>query len=779
MTDTAKPSDPHGLIGNNWPPESESSYSDAHTTLTTAATSLDDAASSTSQQASSTRENFHGQTGTSVSDGLDTNQSKLSAAATDLRSKGTAVFEAEQKIKSAKRAISQLTTMGTQQIDATLEAERTGADLPYKKSSSDLISDFQQRISSEKSSLDTDLASTTATLTGQPTSGHSDYSATENENNTHRDATPTGWQRNMQERSGVNFGSQGVPTHPRMPQVSQHTPLDGNQSTASASPGVTPAGLNSPTASPMAATHTASASPLGPSGPAPTASTGRVDTPRTDAPRADSPRSDSPSRDSALPPTLEHLLNPPSGPPDVHHDSPLGGPPSGGGPATPVGDHPEHHLEHEAQPVPLPGVVPVPDALSGVSDLASNALDTAANTASTVGPLAAGAAQIPGQGGLPPTGLTPGVPPSTGLTPGVSVPPPPGLAPVGPSAAPPPVQSTPNPSFAPPAGPSVTPGQAVPGVSTLGPGPGQPPPPSASPAVPPPPPPPSAAPQGTPPHQGGPGSHPTASPGHTSDTPSASPGLLAALGTVGAGHALLSGKTGEDLDAALSALPPEAYGAHCVLASLVSSFAQTGWSGPVAVASLAGGNGQRWFAYVTADGLSVHPNGLALPPDTVPLSQVSGVREAPELLGSPDLHAKLSLLRDAGHIVLTGVSTWVRPDQQVIDPTFHYQEVPVRNRITENGMAAPAVPPAAGIPDVDVLAPVLLNTRNADIPPVDAVAGVLRGLRWEQEQPAGYRDTLIVFLVAQTYAALEEGRYAEASASAEEARRIDFSRRAA
>lgn len=352
-------------------------------------------------------------------------------------------------------------------------------------------------------------------------------------------------------------------------------------------------------------------------------------------------------------------------------------------------DHPRPAVLLNIASVPLP-------------NLAGPAVSIAATVTSASGPVLGTAAPL--------TAPASSVPASTGLTPGTSGSPPvtpvaTGLTPVGGLSTPPVTQSNPTSTTIPP--------PPSPGLQT-------------------------------PPSQ------------QQAPTPAAPRGPVADAAWIQRTYGLAPGvelpKTENPVFPALflADLPePEAH-LHRVLASIRQVFEESGWSQPVAVASLRRGL-ESGTVFVTADALSIWPMGVSLPNGVVPLDTIDALPSSyRELAGCATVTEKLSALVPRGWDIECLLSTADQTADQ-----FH--------ELADAGELLPCT--VSRGPDhanqKDALAAFALAVLGSPHRIVDAETK-LKSARWVGVQPSDYLDLLASYHLADAADSLSEGRWADA-----------------
>ncbi|AMT73456.1 hypothetical protein ABG82_01490 [Mycobacteroides immunogenum] len=367
------------------------------------------------------------------------------------------------------------------------------------------------------------------------------------------------------------------------------------------------------------------------------------------------------------------------------------------------------------RPAGLPRIPSIP--LDGLPAAAAESVATAVSSAA--------AHQLP----TAPSTITPSVPVSTGLTPGVSG----TTAPVTPVA---------------------------PGLSPIGGG-GLGTPTATQPVTP--------APQGTPapspaaPQQTAPPRSPAADLGWIQRTYGLSPGVEVPKPETPVMSALF-----------IADLPESEAHLHRVLATLRQEFESSGWSQPLAVATIRRGFETK-LVYVTSDGVSIHPSGVSLPDAVTPLSDMPGAPTHPDLSGSLMVSEKLKARIPRAWDVEALLST-VPADE-------NSQSVEQFQELVESEELLPCKV-FRGRGDVEADEALRMFARaaigSAGCSDLDVESARLRAGRWVGVQPSGYGEVLSRWYLADAAEAMSEGRWGEAVYASEKYLSIsDMKRQAA
>lgn len=195
---------------------------------------------------------------------------------------------------------------------------------------------------------------------------------------------------------------------------------------------------------------------------------------------------------------------------------------------------------------------------------------------------------------------------------------------------------------------------------------------------------------------------------------------------------------------------------HRVLATIRQQFETSGWSRPLAVATL-----KRSFetrcVYVTADAISIHPSGVLLPHGVTPLDEIASVPDCSDLSGSLMVTEKLKALIPRGWEVETMLSTL--PADEHHQSTEHYQELVEAGELLD-------CKGSRGRDDVEVGEAMRVFARaaigSAGCSDLDVESSRLRGSRWVGVQPSGYLEVLGRWYLSDAAESMSEGRWGDA-----------------
>lgn len=208
-------------------------------------------------------------------------------------------------------------------------------------------------------------------------------------------------------------------------------------------------------------------------------------------------------------------------------------------------------------------------------------------------------------------------------------------------------------------------------------------------------------------------------------------------------------------------LPEPEADLHRVLATLHHQFESAGWSQPIAVATIRRGLETR-TVYATSDGLSIHPSGVLLPDEVLPLDEMPSLPVAPELLGSLMVSEKLTSMIPRGWEV-EGVLSTV-PGGEDGQSVEQFQSLVEAGELLERRVSR-------GRDDVTddeamrVFARAALGSAGCG--ELDVESARLRSARWVGFQPAGYLDGLARWYLSDAAESMSRGNWGEAVYSSE------------
>ncbi|SIH59963.1 Uncharacterised protein [Mycobacteroides abscessus subsp. abscessus] len=138
--DIQKPDDQFGLVGDNWPVESESAYATAERQATTASNTAQAQAQEATDAATKTDADMKGKTAESVSNGYSHSASQLHEQSVHYNTVSAWMADAGGAVAGAKRRISTLVRAGTSEIRDAITSETTGTAV--SPSSSELTTKY-------------------------------------------------------------------------------------------------------------------------------------------------------------------------------------------------------------------------------------------------------------------------------------------------------------------------------------------------------------------------------------------------------------------------------------------------------------------------------------------------------------------------------------------------------------------------------------------------------------------------------------------------------------
>lgn len=193
-----------------------------------------------------------------------------------------------------------------------------------------------------------------------------------------------------------------------------------------------------------------------------------------------------------------------------------------------------------------------------------------------------------------------------------------------------------------------------------------------------------------------------------------------------------------------------------MLATLRQAFEQAGWGQPLAVALIRKGFESR-CVYVTADALSIHPQGVLLPHGVLPLDEIPSVPDRSEMAGSIMVTDKLAALLPRGWDV-EGLLSTLPADEHHQSPE-QYQSLVEAGELLEckvsRGRAGVTADEA-----MSVFARAAIGSAGCG--ELDSESSRLRGARWIGTQPAGYGEVLSRYHLVDAAECMGLGNWAEA-----------------
>ncbi|MDQ8118513.1 hypothetical protein [Mycobacteroides abscessus] len=247
-----------------------------------------------------------------------------------------------------------------------------------------------------------------------------------------------------------------------------------------------------------------------------------------------------------------------------------------------------------------------------------------------------------------------------------------------------------------------------------------------------------------------------------SPTPSPTRSPAADLNWIQQRYGLAPGIESPKLDTSLAPalfitdLPEPQARLHRVLASVRQQFDGAGWSQPLAVATIRRGFESK-TVYVTADGVSIHPQGVLLPHGVTPLDEMPGALDYSELSGSLMVSEKLTALIPRGWDVEALLSTV--PADENSQTTEQHRELGEAGELLGCKVSR-------GRGDVTVNEAMSVFARaaigSAGCSDLDVESARLRGSRWVGVQPVGYLDVLSRWYLSDAAESMSLGAWGDA-----------------
>lgn len=200
---------------------------------------------------------------------------------------------------------------------------------------------------------------------------------------------------------------------------------------------------------------------------------------------------------------------------------------------------------------------------------------------------------------------------------------------------------------------------------------------------------------------------------------------------------------------------------HRVLATLRQAFDQTGWGQPMAVATIRRGF-ESMTVYVTADAISIHPLGILLPSEVLPLDEMPGTPVTSELSGSLMVTEKLVALIPREWTVEQVLSTVSGGENSQSTEQFQLL-VEVGELLECRGVRG-----RSDVTDDEALslfARAAIGSRGCG--DLDSDSARLQAARWVGTQPSGYGEVLSRWYLSDAAEAMSAGRWGEAVYSSE------------
>ncbi|AGM26859.1 hypothetical protein MABM_31780 [Mycobacteroides abscessus] len=211
----------------------------------------------------------------------------------------------------------------------------------------------------------------------------------------------------------------------------------------------------------------------------------------------------------------------------------------------------------------------------------------------------------------------------------------------------------------------------------------------------------------------------------------------------------------------ITELPEGAAHLHRLLATLRQAFETSGWSQPLAVATLRRGFETR-CVYVTADSVSIHPQGVLLPRGVTPLDEMPSAPVDCHLEGSLMVTDKLKALVPRGWEVESLLSTV--PTDENHQTSVQFQELvqsgellPCKSSRGRDGVTAEEA--------MRVFARAAIGSGGCS--DLDTESSRLRAARWVGVQPLGYLDVLSRWYLSDAAESMSQGNWGDAVYSSE------------
>ncbi|WP_236737994.1 hypothetical protein [Mycobacteroides abscessus] len=200
---------------------------------------------------------------------------------------------------------------------------------------------------------------------------------------------------------------------------------------------------------------------------------------------------------------------------------------------------------------------------------------------------------------------------------------------------------------------------------------------------------------------------------------------------------------------------PEAH-LHRVLATIRQEFDASGWSQPLAVATIRRGFEVK-TVYVTADALSIHPHGVLLPRGVTPMDEMTVVPSASRLEGSLMVTEKLKALIPRNWEVESVLST--ASGGEGSQSTEQYHELVDAGEL----LSCTVSRGRDDVTDDEALSTFArASIGSTGCSELDAESAKIRAARWVGTQPTGYLDVLRRWYLADAAEQMSLGRWGEA-----------------
>lgn len=206
----------------------------------------------------------------------------------------------------------------------------------------------------------------------------------------------------------------------------------------------------------------------------------------------------------------------------------------------------------------------------------------------------------------------------------------------------------------------------------------------------------------------------------------------------------------------ITELPEDAVHLHRALATIRQQFEQSGWAQPLAVATIRKGFESK-LVYVTADGVSIHPQGVSLPHGVVPLDEMPDAPTHPDLSGSIMVTDKLAALIPRNWEVETVLSTTPADEQH--QSAEQYQSLVGAGELLPCTASRGRDGVAAG-EAMSVFARAAIGSVGCS--ELDTESSRLRSARWVGVQPSGYLDVLSRWYLSDAAECMSRGAWGEA-----------------
>lgn len=267
--DIQRPDDQFGLVGDNWPVESESAYAAAERQATTASNTAQAQAQEATDAATKTDSDMKGKTAESVSNGYRHSASQLHEQSVHYNTVSAWMADARGVVAGAKRRISTLVRVGTGEIREALTNEVSGTAVT--PSSADLITKYRTDIDQVAAKLGVDLDAIGHSLAGAP-------GASRTPSYTSVSTAPTPEHADPHASMASYTGSSGAPVPephqlPEMPRASAPSGTESPNAPVTPSAPTTPTRAVNPTLAGLIAGSGPSGTPASPSTSAKPAST--------------------------------------------------------------------------------------------------------------------------------------------------------------------------------------------------------------------------------------------------------------------------------------------------------------------------------------------------------------------------------------------------------------------------------------------------------------------------------------------------------------------------